>query len=346
MTALTIEGLSKHYGPVAALADVGFSAPAGARTAIVGASGSGKTTLLRIIAGFEQADTGRVRLGEEVLLDGASGVPAHQREIGIVTQDGSLFPHLSIAENIGFGLPRGFSGREAEIARLLATVELPVAMAQRRPHQLSGGQQQRVALARALARKPRLMLLDEPFSALDTGLRETMRRSVAAVLRDQGIGALLVTHDQAEALSFAEHLVVLREGRLVQSGPPRDLYAAPADPYIARFLGEALILDAEITSGVAHCLLGEVSVPPGARPGKAQVLLRPEQVGLVADGVPGTVGEVEFGGGSAVVTLALDAAVTAPLRLRISGTEIPSPGDKVALGVAGSAYVFDQAHSI
>lgn len=342
MTAIAIEGLSKGYGPVQALNNVSFTVPAGARSAIVGASGSGKTTLLRIIAGFEQADAGRVRLDGDLLVDGVAGVPAHKREIGVVTQDGSLFPHLSIAENIGFGLPRGLAGRDAEVARLLDVVELPAAMAERRPHQLSGGQQQRVALARALARKPRLMLLDEPFSALDTGLREAMRRSVVALLRDQGIGALLVTHDQAEALSFADHLVVLREGRLVQAGPPRDLYAAPVDPDIARFLGEAIILDAEIAAGRACCQLGEIAVPAGAPEGKAQIMLRPEQIRLATAGAAGTVSDVEFGGGSAVVTIALDAANEAPLRLRISGIDIPSPGGKVALEVVGPAYVFDQ----
>ncbi len=342
MTAIAIEGLSKGYGPVQALEDVSFTVPAGARSAIVGASGSGKTTLLRIIAGFEQADAGRVRLDGDLLVDGVAGVLAHKRGIGVVTQDGSLFPHLSIAENIGFGLPRGLAGREAEIARLLDIVELPAAMAERRPHQLSGGQQQRVALARALARKPRLMLLDEPFSALDTGLREAMRRSVVAVLRDQGIGALLVTHDQAEALSFADHLVVLREGRLVQAGPPQDLYAAPVDPDIACFLGEAIILDAEIMAGRARCLLGEIAVPADAPEGKAQIMLRPEQIRLAAAGTTGIVSDVEFGGGSAVVTIVLDAAVEAPLRLRISGTDIPSPGGRVALAVVGPAYVFDQ----
>jgi iron(III) transport system ATP-binding protein len=342
MTAITIEGLSKGYGPVQALKDVSFTVPAGARSAIVGASGSGKTTLLRIIAGFEQADAGRVRLDGDLLVDGMAGVPAHKREIGVVAQDGSLFPHLSIAENIGFGLPRGLTGREAEIARLLDLVELPAAMAERRPHQLSGGQQQRVALARALARKPRLMLLDEPFSALDTGLREAMRRSVVAVLRDQGIGALLVTHDQAEALSFADHLVVLREGRLVQAGPPRDLYAAPVDPDIARFLGEAIILDAEIAAGRARCLLGEIAVPAETRQAKAQIMLRPEQIRLAAAGATGTVSDVEFGGGSAVVTIVLNAAAEASLRLRISGIDMPSPGETVALEVVGPAYVFDQ----
>jgi len=342
MTAIAIEGLSKGYGPVQALDNVSFTVPAGARSAIVGASGSGKTTLLRIIAGFEQADAGRVRLDGDLLVDGTAGVPAHKREIGVVTQDGSLFPHLSIAENIGFGLPRGLAGRDAEIARLLDVVELPAAMAERRPHQLSGGQQQRVALARALARKPRLMLLDEPFSALDTGLREAMRRSVVALLRDQGIGALLVTHDQAEALSFADHLVVLREGRLVQAGPPRELYAAPVDPDIARFLGEAIILDAEIAAGRARCLLGEIAVRTGTRQGRAQIMLRPEQLQLATAGATGTVSDVEFGGGSAVVTIALDAANEAPLRLRISGIDIPSPGGSVALEVVGPAYVFDQ----
>ena len=149
-------------------------------------------------------------------------VPAHKRGIGIVSQDGALFPHLTVADNIGFGLAKKAADRDQRIAELMEMVELDGIMAARRPHQLSGGQQQRVALARALALKPRLMLLDEPFSALDTGLRDTMRRTVARVLRAAGTTAILVTHDQAEALSFADQVAVLRQGRLVQFGPPRD----------------------------------------------------------------------------------------------------------------------------
>ncbi len=189
-----------------ALDNIDLTVAAGSRTAVVGPSGSGKTTLLRIIAGFEIPDAGQVMLEGETLADGPAIVPAHRRGMGIVSQDGALFPHLSVADNIGFGMERGQVDRAEQINALIDMVELDRGMLDRRPHQLSGGQQQRVALARALGRKPRLMLLDEPFSALDTGLRENMRKAVARVLQNAGITTILVTHDQAEALSFADQV--------------------------------------------------------------------------------------------------------------------------------------------
>jgi len=363
VTAVVVEGLSKSYGPARALVGVGFAIQSGARAAIVGPSGSGKTTLLRIIAGFEPADSGLVSIGGEIVVDGDAGVPAHLREIGIVTQDGSLFPHLSVADNIGFGIAKlgmakGTPDRHAEIERLMEAVELPRAMAERRPHQLSGGQQQRVALARALARRPRLMLLDEPFSALDAGLRDTMRRTVMEILRGFDVTAILVTHDQSEALSFADHLIVLRDGHLVQAGAPRALYRSPGDPDIARFLGEAVILDAELGDGWAGCALGRVPVETSPRRGAAKILLRPEQIrmtpananGDAAHGALGRVIDVEFGGGIGTVAIALDAhsalgpAGPGPtlLRLRVAEPDLPQPGAIVAISAASPAYVFDE----
>jgi iron(III) transport system ATP-binding protein len=359
VTAVLVEGLSKSYGPARALAGIDFAVPTGARAAIVGPSGSGKTTLLRIIAGFEPADAGLVSIGGEIVVDGSAGVPAHLRGIGIVTQDGSLFPHLSVADNIGFGIAVETQDRHAEIERLMEAVELPRAMAERRPHQLSGGQQQRVALARALARRPRLMLLDEPFSALDAGLRDTMRRTVMEILRGFDVTAILVTHDQSEALSFADHLIVLRDGHLVQAGEPRALYRSPRDPDIARFLGEAVILDAELGDGWAGCVLGRVPVQASQRRGAAKILLRPEQIRMApansgddaTQGALGRVIDVEFGGGIGTVAIALDAhCALGPggpgptlLRLRIAEPDLPQPGATVAISAASPAYVFDDA---
>ncbi len=275
MTFLTIKDISKHYGPARALDRICVDIAAGSRTAIVGPSGSGKTTLLRIIAGFEVPDEGQVIIEGEMLADGPAIVPAHRRSIGIVSQDGALFPHLSVAENIGFGIERGATDREQRIRDLIDMVELDRGMLDRRPHQLSGGQQQRVALARALARKPRLMLLDEPFSALDTGLRENMRKAVARVLHTAGITAILVTHDQAEALSFADQVAVLREGRLVQAGTPQALYLSPRDRETATFLGDAILLPAELEAGFADCALGRIATDAGDRSGPAEIMLRP-----------------------------------------------------------------------
>ncbi|MBY5554992.1 ABC transporter ATP-binding protein [Rhizobium leguminosarum] len=344
MTLLTIENISKRYGPVQALKDISLEVSAGSRTAVVGPSGSGKTTLLRIIAGFEQPDVGRVTLDSEVLADGPATVPAHKRGIGIVSQDGALFPHLSVAENIGFGFERRAADREKRVLELLDMVELDRGMLTRRPHQLSGGQQQRVALARALGRKPRLMLLDEPFSALDTGLRENMRKAVARVLQAAGITTILVTHDQEEALTFADQVAVLREGRLIQAGSPQSLYLHPRDRETALFLGDAVLLPAIIRNGLADCALGRVSVE-GDRQGKAEIMLRPEQIRVVADdrdrNYGGRVVEVEFGGAVCTVAVSLDGVALPPILIKTSSVALPARGDLVRLDIAGKAHVFE-----
>ncbi|MBB3391330.1 iron(III) transport system ATP-binding protein [Rhizobium sp. BK275] len=343
MTLLTIDTISKRYGPVQALKDISLEVQAGSRTAVVGPSGSGKTTLLRIIAGFEQPDIGRIILDGEVLADGPACVPAHKRGIGIVSQDGALFPHLSVAENIGFGFERGAPDREKRIFDLLEMVELDRGMLERRPHQLSGGQQQRVALARALGRRPRLMLLDEPFSALDTGLRENMRKAVARVLQTAGITAVLVTHDQGEALSFADQVAVLREGRLVQAGTPQTLYLKPRDRETALFLGDAVMLPAIIKNGFADCALGNVPVE-GAHQGKAEIMLRPEQIRVVVDEANakygGRVVDVEFGGATCTVAVSLAAVALPPILIKTSSVALPARGDLVRLDIAGKAHVF------
>ncbi|WPE23888.1 ABC transporter ATP-binding protein [Shinella zoogloeoides] len=343
MTLLDLENISRRYGPVRALDGVNLSVATGSRTAVVGPSGSGKTTLLRIIAGFELPDTGRVRFDGALLADGPAGVPAHKRGIGIVSQDGALFPHLSVADNIAFGFERGAPDREKRIESLLEMVELEAAMATRRPHQLSGGQQQRVALARALGRRPKLMLLDEPFSALDTSLRENMRKAVARVLQAAGITAILVTHDQTEALSFADQVAVLREGRLVQAGPPQAIYHQPRDRETALFLGDAVLLPAIIKNGFADCALGRVAVD-GDHAGKAEIMLRPEQIRVAVDGATpqngGRVVDVQFGGAVCTISVALADTALPPIVLKTSSVALPSPGNLVRLDVAGKAHVF------
>jgi iron(III) transport system ATP-binding protein len=348
MSILSIEGVSKRYGETAALDGVSLSVPAGSRTAIVGPSGSGKTTLLRIIAGFEAPDAGRVTLDGTVLANGPAIAAAHKRGVGYVPQDGALFPHLGVAENIGFGLPKAEPDRAARIAELAALVELDQAMLVRKPHELSGGQQQRVALARALARKPALMLLDEPFSALDTGLRESVRHAVARVLEQAGVTAILVTHDQAEALSFADQLAVMRRGRLVQVDTPSGLYWRPVDRDTALFLGDATVLDAEIGDGFADCALGRVAAETGTRRGPGQIMLRPEQIQLSVVPVAeararhGLVEEVEFSGALCAIVVAVTGSpAEAPKRVRVrsSGLELPEVGASVRLVVRGQAHL-------
>jgi iron(III) transport system ATP-binding protein len=363
MTSLELRGLRKTYGPatarVTALGGVDLNVQAGSRTAIVGPSGSGKTSLLRIIAGFEAPDTGTVRLGGQLLADGQAIVPAHARGIGYVPQDGALFPHLSVADNVGFGLPRHAAEqvqRDQRISELMDMVSLDQAMLLRRPHELSGGQQQRVALARALAQRPRLMLLDEPFSALDTGLRATTRKAVAQLLSAAGITSILVTHDQAEALSFADQVAVMRAGQLVQVGRPQDVYARPVDPVTAHFLGDAVVLPAQLSGGWANCALGQVATFDTQRSGAVQIMLRPEQLqvtqapvgGLAAVGIGtgagvsyGVVVDSDFCGAGTELTVRLSGGSDgAVLTLHNTGMQAPPVGAEVCISVRGLAHVF------
>jgi len=342
MTLLQLISLRKQYGPVAALDGIDLSVAAGSRTAIVGPSGCGKTTLLRLIAGFDQPDSGKIVFGEQVLADGSSQVPAHKRGIGIVAQDGCLFPHLTVAQNIGFGLEAEASVKHARVGELMDMVGLDRDMLPRKPDQLSGGQQQRVALARALARKPRLMLLDEPFSALDTGLRAATRKAVTEVLTAAGITTLLVTHDQAEALAFADQVAVMRAGKFAQVGSPRDVYSKPVDPVTAAFLGEAIVLPATVAEGRAESPLGALPVDDTDYRGKAEIMLRPEQISVTAGvgkGVSGTIAEINFCGPTSDARIAL-AGADAFIRLDIPSHEALAAGDTVTICVAGRAHVF------
>jgi len=354
MTFLVVEGVGKRYGAVVALDGIDLRVPAGSRTAVVGPSGSGKTTLLRLIAGFESPDAGRILLDGQLLAEGPSSVPAHLRDVGVVAQDGALFPHLTAADNIGFGLDRRQEGYEAQVLALMDTVELDRAMRGRRPHELSGGQQQRVALARALARKPKLMLLDEPFSALDAGLRDSMRKAVARVLREAGITSLLVTHDQGEALSFADQVAVLQEGRLAQVGTPQEIYLKPRDRRTAQFLGDAILLSADLKDGCVDCALGRLAADTGARRGPAEIMLRPDQIRLLPVPSPsppsdsaacyGTVTDVDFSGTTCAVAVSLmngsAAAATAPLLVRCLSVDLPSIGTVVQVTVLCKPHIF------
>lgn len=349
MNALELISLSKSFGTQKALDDICLSVPTGSRTVIVGPSGSGKTTLLRMIAGFEFPDAGSLTLNGQTLVDATHAVPAYQRQIGYVPQDGALFPHMTVAANIGFGLADSGSSRTERILQLMDSVSLDANMAGRWPHELSGGQQQRVALARALAQQPRLMLLDEPFSALDTGLRSAMRKMVARLLESAGVTTILVTHDQGEALSFADQLAVMRGGRLVQSGHPMDLYRYPDDEQTAHFLGEAVVMPARIDSGWAECDLGSVPVNSNGFKGQAQIMLRPEQL-QVSDastegrGCHAVVTERDFAGNTCTLTVELhsqaDHAARRSFLVRSTGMHAPPAGSAVQLSILGAAHVF------
>ena len=312
MTQLAVAGLDKRFGAHQVLAGLDIDVPAGSLTAVLGPSGSGKTTLLRILAGFEHADAGTVRIGP-ALADGPGVfLPPERRRIGYVPQEGSLFPHLTVAANVAFGLTRRKWGRDRRAKRcadLLEAVGLG-GLDRRYPHQLSGGQQQRVALARALAIQPEVVLLDEPFASLDANLRASVRADVQRLLKESGTTTVLVTHDQDEALSTADRVAVLRDGGIAQYDAPQELYSRPVNADMARFIGEANLIPGILNGSSVQTLLGVLAVTgadaggdgaagaarngsdaAGHRP--AMVLIRPEQVELV----PGTPGEA--GGASA-----------------------------------------------
>lgn len=341
MSMLQLHSVSKSYGAVKAVDDINLTVTHGSRTAIVGPSGSGKTTVLRMIAGFEFPDVGEIRFDQQLLADGTLAIPAHQRGIGYVPQDGALFPHLTVEQNIAFGLTGKPAARRQRVMALLEQVELDGGMAERWPHELSGGQQQRVSLARALAQQPRLMLLDEPFSALDAGLRVALRKTVARLLAEAGITTILVTHDQAEALSFAGQLAVMRGGQLVQAGSPADLYFHPLDETTAHFLGEAIVLPAALSQTHADCVLGRLPLhQPATRP-QARILLRPEQLQLCDPAAAACVGEVEdgeFTGAVTLLTVRLDGSQQR-LSVRHAGSGAPIPGSRIGLTVSGMAHV-------
>jgi iron(III) transport system ATP-binding protein len=346
MTAiLQITGLAKSFYGQPVLHDIDLDLQKGTTTAVVGSSGCGKTTLLRLIAGFEAPDGGTITIDGRQMASPQRAVAPHRRGVGYVAQDGALFPHLTVGQNIAYGL-RGTARGEvgARVGELLETVSLDPSYASRRPHQLSGGQQQRVALARALARHPVLMLLDEPFSALDTGLRASTRKAVAGLLTEAGVTTLLVTHDQEEALSIADQLAVMRDGRFTQVGSPQDVYRHPVDRFTAEFLGDCISLPCTVTSGVADCALGRIPVQGPAADGRAIVVLRPEQ--LVAtvvsdseclDGV-GTVISAEFLGHDVLLTID-PAGDAAPLIVRQHSLNPPPIDAKVRLEVVGNGVV-------
>jgi iron(III) transport system ATP-binding protein len=338
---LTVAGLHKAFGRHPVLTGLDLTVAAGSLTAVLGPSGSGKTTLLRILAGFERPDRGCVTIGGVTVDDDRRHLPADKRHIGYVSQEGSLFPHLTVEANVGFGLPRG-QRRSRRVSELLDTVAL-TGLARRYPHQLSGGQQQRVALARALAVMPRVVLLDEPFASLDANLRASVRADVRAILRDAAMTAILVTHDQDEALSTADHVAVIRDGTIAQSATPRDLYDHPADAALARFVGDANLVEGFAEDGLVHTPLGILTVRGDAGAGprtEVTVLIRPEQLdvcpGPDGPGIQGRVTAASFHGHDTVLSISPGSqAIHSPVLVRVHGNPQLAPGSAVTLTVRG-----------
>ena len=344
---LRVTGLTRSFGSLRVLDGVDLDVPGGI-TAVLGASGCGKTTLLRLVAGFLEPDAGTIRLGGRVVAGDGRAVPARGRRIGYVPQEGALFPHLDVAGNVAFGLSSGrrsTTGRR-RVEEMLELVELPRNVATRQPHELSGGQQQRVALARALAPDPDVVLLDEPFSSLDAGLREETGRSVARALRASETTAVLVTHDQGEALSLADQVAVMAQGRFLQVTTPAELYLHPASPAVASFVGHAALVPAEAVGGTATSALGPVPVR-AAREGRVLLAVRPEQVAVTAKDEPGCLAaevlEVSFFGHDATVRVRVAGSDDlVELTARVPANGVPQPGTQVGVRVVGEVLAFPE----
>ena len=338
MTSLRVRGVRASYGSTEVLHGIDLDVPSGSTAAILGPSGCGKTTLLRVVTGFQKPTSGTVALDDEVVVGDGAWVPAERRRIGYVAQEGNLFPHLSVADNVAFGLPRAERRDRARIARLLDLVGLDAKLLDRRPDQLSGGQQQRVAIARALAPRPRLVVLDEPFSSLDTGLRAATRETVAEALRHAEVTVVLVTHDQGEALSFADQVAIMQDGRFIQTGPPVQVYSEPVDRRTAEFLGEAQFLPGTVAGDAVDCVLGRLPLDRPVADGPVDVLLRPEQLRLGPGEQPAArVLSTTYFGHDALVALALGEV---RLLSRVSGLEAPVEGTMVDLTVVGPVRAF------
>ncbi len=344
MSAIELLGVCKSFGVTRVLSEVALTVPTGSITAVLGASGSGKTTMLRLIAGFEQLDSGTIAIAGQLLDDGQRSVRPQQRGVGYVPQDGALFPHLTVLGNIGFGLAR--KDREQATGRLLELVGLE-GLERRYPHELSGGQQQRVALARALAIEPSVVLLDEPFSSLDASLRAELGRDVARILRAAATTSVLVTHDQNEALALADQIAVLEDGRVVARDDPRSLYRDPPDLFAAGSIGEANVLVGETHGARVRCALGDIALRTNGHrqpDGPARLLLRPEQLTLhlqaTAEATRATVLELRYHGHDGLAHVVLEHPDRETVLARVSGELVLEQGQEVWVQANGPAHAW------
>lgn len=341
--ALRCSGLTKRFAGVTALTDVSLDVRAGTLLALLGPSGCGKTTLLRLIAGLDRPDAGTIEIGDRVVEAAGVHAPPEERQVGLVFQDYALFPHLSVADNVAFGLPRG-QDRAARVQAMLGQVGLD-GLGSRMPHELSGGQQQRVALARALAPGPRLIMLDEPFSNLDPALREGVRQEVQRVLRAANATAIIVTHDQEEALSMADEVAVMMDGRIQQQGAPAAVYWWPVSRRVAEFVGDINVINGRAIGHVVVCDLGTVSILE-AVVGPVDLLIRPEALQLTPD-VRGQAVQMDrtFYGHDQMIEVRFDSGLRLMSRVAPMFPFAPGARVRVQLSPDGEALAFPRTDS-
>ena len=338
-TVLSLQSIGKAIAGNQILQNLSLDVQEHEFVAILGSSGSGKTTLLRLISGFDPPDSGEIEIGGHPVFGKGLNVSAEERRVGYVPQDAALFPHLSVAKNIEFGLNKLSAAQRSErVTELLKLVDL-VGYEERMPHQLSGGQRHRVALARALAPKPQLILLDEPFSSLDAELRVRLREDVRNVIAKTGTTAILVTHDQEEALSIASRVAVLRDGEFAQIGNPSEIYRAPADVEMATFLGDSVIINGVIKDDKVVTDLGLLTpLNKVANGATGRVAIRPENFYLQPN--PKGEGEVigrQYFGHDALVEVKLPKLV---IQARANGPFAPEIGMKVTVWVRGQVNFY------
>jgi iron(III) transport system ATP-binding protein len=336
---LFLEGLSHAYGGRPVVRGVTLAVPPGQLVCLLGPSGCGKTTTLRIAAGLERPAQGRVMLNCQVVSGDGVHLPPEARNVGFLFQDYALFPHLNVSANVAFGLDRlARSERAGRVAEMLRQVGMET-YAEAWPHQLSGGQQQRVALARALAPKPRLMLLDEPFSGLDKRLRDQVRDETLHVLKSSGVSTLMVTHDPEEAMFMADSIALMQNGQVVQHGSPEELYLNPATPFVASFFGEVNLIPVTVRDGAVATPFGPVAAP-GLREGQAaELLIRPEALSLSPD--ESGVAEVLAARMLGRVSLIHLRAAGLHLHARVPGHFMPAEGTRLAVRLDSSqAHVY------
>ena len=330
---LVVRGANKRFDGDVVLQSVDLTVEGGSSVTLLGPSGCGKTTLLRVIAGLERPGSGRVSLAGRVLTDADTFVAPERRRIGMVFQDWALFPHMDVAENVAYGLRRGQPDRGPVVEETLEMVGL-AGFGKRMPSTLSGGEQQRVAIARAIAPRPDALLLDEPFSNLDAGLRASVRSDTRALLRDLGMTTLFVTHDQGEAFVLGDQVAVMNYGVIRQQAAPDRLYANPVDPWVAAFVGEANLLNGEAEGDTVSTILGSIPLANQAY-GPQTVLLRPEQISLT----PGSAGEVksvEFYGHDCSYRVAVAGE---EIIVRSIAAPVFARGDRVSLSYHGPEAV-------
>ena len=349
--AVEATALRRMFGDRARARDLSLAVRAGELRTLLGPSGCGKTTTLRLIAGFERATAGKLTLWGEPVIGPNLHEPPERRGVGMVFQDYALFPHLTVAQNVAFGLTGGGlrggrrgSHRAARVAEVLKLTGLAGA-AERGVHELSGGEQQRVALARALAPRPRLLLLDEPFSSLDPALRAQVRAELRAIVKRAGATALLVTHDQEEALSIADRVAFMWRGRIEQVGTPDEVYTRPATLPAARFIGDANIYEYPVERGCVLTPFGEYDAPAGRS--RCAVVLRPEDLQVQAGGAPGRVVEREYYGHDQVLHVELETPTKMPapgarvrVRVRLGPHERNTATGPIAIGLRRDPLIF------